>query len=82
MYSQKISTAIRKIARIYPHYPHVFPSLFVRMIDSIKMNSYQEEDDAESIEAKMLISAKLLERMVSPVTLSSDALLRQLVETI
>ena len=43
---------------------------FQLMIDSIKMNSYQEEDDTESIEAKMLISAKLLERMVSPVALS------------
>ena len=55
---------------------NIFYFLFVTMIDSIKMNSYQEEDDAESIEAKMLISAKLLERMVSPVTLSSDTLLR------
>ena len=61
---------------------NIFYFLFVTLIDSIKMNSYQEEDDAESIEAKMLISAKLLERMVSPVTLSSDALLRQLVETL
>ena len=48
---------------------NIFYFLFVTMIDSIKMNSYQEEDDAESIGAKMLISAKLLERMVSPVTL-------------
>ena len=37
----------------------------LKIIDSINMNSYQEEDDTESIEAKMLISAKLLERMVS-----------------
>ena len=42
----------------------------LKIIDIIQMNSYQEEDDTESIEAKMLISAKLLERMVSPVTLS------------
>ena len=61
---------------------NIFYFLFVTMIDSIKMNFYQEEDDAESIEAKMLISAKLLERMVSPVTLSSDDLLRHLIETL
>ena len=61
---------------------NIFYFLFVTLIDSIKMNSYQEEDDAESIGAKMLISAKLLERMVSPVTQSSYTFLRHFVETI